>query len=305
MKDEYLKLSPEVARARADRKAIVALESTIISHGLPYPENLETALALEGIVRQEGATPATVAILAGRIRVGLEVEELELLATGKDVLKASRRDIPAILARGLRAATTVSATMIAAHLAGIKVFATGGIGGVHRGAQQTFDVSADLTELAKTPVAVVCAGAKAILDLPLTLEYLETLGVPVWGYQTGVFPAFYTRDSGLPLDYRMEDELEIARAIQAKWDLGQEGGILIANPIPPQDELDQTMVQGVVSQALKEADQQGIRGKHLTPFLLDRLKDLTGGLTLQANLALVKNNARLAARIAVTLSRLI
>lgn len=305
MKDEYLKLSPEVARARADRKAIVALESTIISHGLPYPENLETALALQGIVRQEGATPATVAILAGRIRVGLEVEELELLATGKDVLKASRRDIPAILARGLRAATTVSATMIAAHLAGIKVFATGGIGGVHRGAQQTFDVSADLTELAKTPVAVVCAGAKAILDLPLTLEYLETLGVPVWGYQTGVFPAFYTRDSGLPVDYRMEDELEIARAIQAKWDLGQEGGILIANPIPPQDELDQTMVQAVISQALKEADQQGIRGKHLTPFLLDRLKDLTGGLTLQANLALVKNNARLAARIAVTLSRLI
>lgn len=294
----YLELSPEVEGALKAGRPVVALESTIIAHGLPYPENLETAVTLEEIVRAEGAVPATIALFAGRIRVGLKREELELLATSKNVLKASRRDVPAVLAKGWTAATTVSATMLAAHLAGIKIFATGGIGGVHRGATQTLDISADLMELARTPVAVVCAGAKAILDLPLTLEYLETMGVPVWGYGTSRFPAFYTRDSGLPLDYRFDDVAELAQAIRTKWDLGLEGGVVIANPIPPEAELDREMVEKIIAQALKEAEQQGIRGKELTPFLLQKLQGLSGGATLRANLALVKNNARLAAQVA-------
>ena len=294
----YLAISDEVQAALAANRPVVALESTIISHGLPYPVNLETALALEEIVRQSGACPATVAVLDGKIRVGLDRPALELLATSKHVQKASRRDLPAVLAKGLAAATTVSATMIAAHLAGISVFATGGIGGVHRGASTTFDISADLTELARTSVAVVCAGAKAILDLPLTLEYLETMGVPVWGYKTGVFPAFYTRDSGLPVDYRFDDAGEIARALRTKWELGLRGGVVIANPIPPGDELDPEIIGREIEKALAQAEKQGVRGKALTPFLLARLEELTGGKSVQANLALVKNNARLAAEIA-------
>lgn len=298
----YLVIADEVQAALAANRPVVALESTIISHGLPYPANLETALALEEIVRQAGACPATVAVVDGKIRVGLDRPALEFLSTAKDVQKASRRDLPAVLVKGLAAATTVSATMIAARLAGIRVFATGGIGGVHRGASTTFDISADLTELARTSVAVVCAGAKAILDLPLTLEYLETMGVPVWGYRTDVFPAFYTRNSGLPVDYRFDDPGEIARALQIKWDLGLQGGVVIGNPIPATDELDPEFIGREIEKAVAQAEKQGVRGKALTPFLLARLEELTGGKSVQANLALVKNNARLAAEIAFHLA---
>lgn len=302
--NRFINLSEEVKSALEERRPVVALESTIISHGMPYPQNIETARALEEIVRENGAVPATIAIIGGKIKIGLNEEELEFMGTSKEILKASRRDLPVVIAKGLNAATTVSATMICANLAGIKVFVTGGIGGVHRGAEETFDISADLQELANTDVAVVCAGAKAILDLPRTLEYLETFGVPVIGFRTEEFPAFYTRESGLKVDYRVEDEVEAAKVIKTKWDLGLKGGILIANPIPEEYALDRAYIEKAIEEAIFEADRRGIRGKALTPFLLEKIKDLTEGKSLKANIELVKNNARVGAKIAVQLNKL-
>lgn len=271
---------------------------------MPYPQNIETAKALEKIIRENGAVPATIAIIGGKIKIGLNEEELEFMASSKEILKASRRDLPVVLAKGLNAATTVSATMICANLAGIKVFVTGGIGGVHRGVEETFDISADLQELANTPVAVVCAGAKAILDLPRTLEYLETFGVPVIGFKTEEFPAFYTRESGLKVDYRAEDEMEVARIIKTKWDLGLKGGVLVANPIPEEYALDRVYIEKAIEEAIIEAKEREIKGKALTPFLLERIKDLTEGKSLMANIELVKNNARIGAKIAIELNQL-
>ncbi|EIV99270.1 MULTISPECIES: pseudouridine-5'-phosphate glycosidase [Thermoanaerobacter] len=302
--NKFIDLSKEVKEAMEERKPVVALESTIISHGMPYPENIETAKTLENIVREHGAIPATIAIINGRIKIGLSEEELEFMGTSKEILKASRRDLPVVLAKGLSAATTVSATMICANLAGIKVFVTGGIGGVHRGAEQTFDISADLQELANTDVAVVCAGAKAILDLPRTLEYLETFGVPVVGFKTWEFPAFYTRESGLKVDYKVEDEIEAAKIIKTKWDLGLKGGILIANPIPEEYALDKAYIDKAIEDALYEAEKRNIKGKEITPFLLDKIKDLTQGKSLKANIELVKNNAHVGAKIAIELNKL-
>jgi pseudouridine-5'-phosphate glycosidase len=302
--NKFIDLSKEVKEAMEERKPVVALESTIISHGMPYPENIETAKTLENIVREHGAIPATIAIINGRIKIGLSEEELEFMGTSKEILKASRRDLPVVLAKGLSAATTVSATMICANLAGIKVFVTGGIGGVHRGAEQTFDISADLQELANTDVAVVCAGAKAILDLPRTLEYLETFGVPVVGLKTWEFPAFYTRESGLKVDYKVDDEIEAAKIIKTKWDLGLKGGILIANPIPEEYALDKAYIDKAIEDALYEAEKRNIKGKEITPFLLDKIKDLTQGKSLKANIELVKNNAHVGAKIAIELNKL-
>lgn len=302
--NRYLDLSEEVKKAIEEDKAVVALESTIISHGMPYPENIKTAEALENIIREHGAVPATIAIIEGRIKIGLDRKELEFMATSREILKASRRDLPAVLAKGLNAATTVSATMICANLASIKVFVTGGIGGVHRGAEHTFDISADLQELAKTDVAVVCAGAKAILDLQLTLEYLETQGVPVLGYKTEEFPAFYTRESGLKVDYMVNDEIEAAKAIKTKWDLGLHGGLLIANPIPKEYAMDKNYIDKAIDKALNEAEMLNIKGKNITPFLLEKIKDLTDGQSLNANIELVKNNAHVGAKIAVKLNEL-
>ncbi|SFD97436.1 pseudouridine-5'-phosphate glycosidase [Thermoanaerobacter thermohydrosulfuricus] len=302
--NKFIDLSKEVKEAMEERKPVVALESTIISHGMPYPENIETAKTLENIVREHGAIPATIAIINGRIKIGLSEEELEFMGTSKEILKASRRDLPVVLAKGLSAATTVSATMICANLAGIKVFVTGGIGGVHRGAEQTFDISADLQELANTDVAVVCAGAKAILDLPRTLEYLETFGVPVVGFKTSEFPAFYTRESGLKVDYKVDDEIETAKIIKTKWDLGLKGGILIANPIPEEYALDKAYIDKAIEDALYEAEKRNIKGKEITPFLLDKIKDLTQGKSLKANIELVKNNAHVGAKIAIELNKL-
>ncbi|GAB6116787.1 pseudouridine-5'-phosphate glycosidase [Thermoanaerobacter brockii subsp. lactiethylicus] len=302
--NKFIDLSKEVKEAMEERKPVVALESTIISHGMPYPENIETAKTLENIVREHGAIPATIAIINGRIKIGLSEEELEFMGTSKEILKASRRDLPVVLAKGLSAATTVSATMICANLAGIKVFVTGGIGGVHRGAEQTFDISADLQELANTDVAVVCAGAKAILDLPRTLEYLETFGVPVVGFKTSEFPAFYTRESGLKVDYKVDDEIEAAKIIKTKWDLGLKGGILIANPIPEEYALDKAYIDKAIEDALYEAEKRNIKGKEITPFLLDKIKDLTQGKSLKANIELVKNNAHVGAKIAIELNKL-
>ena len=302
--NKFIDLSKEVKEAMEERKPVVALESTIISHGMPYPENIETAKTLENIVREHGAIPATIAIINGRIKIGLSEEELEFMGTSKEILKASRRDLPVVLAKGLSAATTVSATMICANLAGIKVFVTGGIGGVHRGAEQTFDISADLQELANTDVAVVCAGAKAILDLSRTLEYLETFGVPVVGFKTWEFPAFYTRESGLKVDYKVDDEIEAAKIIKTKWDLGLKGGILIANPIPEEYALDKAYIDKAIEDALYEAEKRNIKGKEITPFLLDKIKDLTQGKSLKANIELVKNNAHVGAKIAIELNKL-
>ena len=302
--NKFIDLSKEVKEAMEERKPVVALESTIISHGMPYPENIETAKTLENIVREHGAIPATIAIINGRIKIGLSKEELEFMATSKEILKASRRDLPAVLAKGFSAATTVSATMICANLAGIKVFVTGGIGGVHRGAEQTFDISADLQELANTDVAVVCAGAKAILDLSRTLEYLETFGVPVVGFKTWEFPAFYTRESGLKVDYKVDDEIEAAKIIKTKWDLGLKGGVLIANPIPEEYALDKAYIDKAIEDALYEAEKRNIKGKEITPFLLDKIKDLTQGESLKANIELVKNNAFVGAKIAIELNKL-
>ena len=295
----YLDIHPEVAEALAQGNPVVALESTIISHGMPYPQNVRTALAVEEVVRQNGAVPATIAILGGRLKAGLTREEIEYLGQqGQKVTKTSRRDLAVLLAKGMDGATTVATTMMIAAMAGIRVFATGGIGGVHRGAGTTMDISADLQELARTDVAVVCAGAKAILDLKLTLEYLETHGVPVLGYGTEELPAFYTRTSGLKVDYRVDSPEEIARIMAVRSDLGLSGGILVTNPIPEAWSMDPVLINGTMDRAVAEAEAQGITGKEVTPFLLARVKELTGGDSLEANIALVKNNARLAARIA-------
>lgn len=296
---KYLDIKPEVAKALAEGKAVVALESTIISHGMPYPQNVKTALEVEAIVRENGAIPATIAILGGRLKVGLTEEEIEYLGKAKDVIKTSRRDIPFIVAKGVDGATTVASTMILAALAGVKVFATGGIGGVHRGAQETYDVSADLQELAQTNVAVVCAGAKSILDIGLTLEYLETHGVPVVGYQTEELPAFYTRKSGFGVDYRIDTPVELATALKAKWDLGLQGGMVIANPIPEAYAMDYDVITEAINSAVKEAEEKGIKGKESTPFLLSKVKELTAGTSLEANIQLVYNNAKVAAQLAV------
>ncbi|MED3664965.1 pseudouridine-5'-phosphate glycosidase [Geobacillus stearothermophilus] len=300
--NDFLVFSEEVAQAKAEKKPIVALESTIISHGMPYPENVQTAKDVERIIRDRGAVPATIAIIDGKIKIGLTDDELELLGTSRDVEKVSRRDLPYVVAMKKHGATTVAGTMICAQMAGIRVFATGGIGGVHRGAEQTMDISADLQELSRTNVAVVCAGAKSILDLGLTLEYLETHGVPVIGYQTDVLPAFYSRTSPFRVDYRLDSVEEIAQFLETKWKLGLNGGVVIANPVPKEDELEESYITAIIEQALNEAEKQHITGKAVTPFLLDRVKTLTGGKSLQANIALVKNNAALAADLARELS---
>lgn len=300
----YLDVAPEVAAAVAAGKPVVALESTIISHGMPYPRNVETALKVEEVVRSCGAEPATVAVIGGRLKVGISEEEITHLGKkGLGVTKASRRDLPVLCARGEDGATTVAATMILSALAGVRVFATGGVGGVHRGAETTMDISADLEELAETPVMVVCAGAKSILDLGLTLEYLETKGVAVLGYQTEELPAFYTRKSGFKVDYRMDTPEEIAAAFSAKEDLGLRGGMLVTNPIPEQYAMDHDYISRTIEDACAEAAQKGVKGKELTPFLLDRIQQITGGKSLEANIELVYNNARLASRIAVELCK--
>ncbi|MDG9671431.1 pseudouridine-5'-phosphate glycosidase [Hahella sp. CR1] len=297
----YLDVSPEVQAALAAGKPVVALESTIISHGMPWPQNAETALQVEQIVRDNGAVPATIAIIKGRLKVGLSKEEIEYLGqAGLSVTKASRRDIPFIVARGGDGATTVASTMILAAMAGVKVFATGGIGGVHRGAQETFDISADLQELAHTDVAVICAGAKSILDLGLTREYLETHGVPLVGYQTSTLPAFYTRDSDFDVDYQLDTPEQIASALQAKWAMGLHGGVVIANPIPEAYAMDRAKIDQAINVALTEMEENGVSGKDSTPFLLAKVAEITGGDSLKANIQLVFNNAALAARIAAS-----
>ena len=303
--NKYLDVAPEVAEAVAEGSPVVALESTIISHGMPYPQNVETALKVEGIIRENGAVPATIAILGGRLKAGLTPEEIEYLGRqGQAVTKASRRDLAVLAARGEDGATTVTTTMMIAHMAGIQVFATGGIGGVHRGAETTMDISADLEELASTPVVVVCAGAKSILDLGLTLEYLETHGVPVIGYGTKELPAFYTRKSGFEVDYRMDTPAEIAAAFHASREMGLRGGMLVTNPIPEAYSMDPEVINRAIDQAVAEANAQGIHGKATTPFLLARVKELTGGDSLDSNIQLVFNNARLAARTAAELCAL-
>ena len=297
---DILDIHPEVHAALEEHRGVVALESTIISHGMPFPKNVETAKAVEDEVRQAGAVPATIALMDGKFKVGLSPEELQRLGTeGRKVIKCSRRDLPFVLDRRATGATTVAATMIIARMSGVRLFATGGIGGVHRGATDTMDISADLQELARTDVAVVSAGAKAILDIGLTLEYLETQGVPVIGYQTDEFPAFYTRRSGYGVDYRYDDPASLARALLFKWRVGIGGGVLIANPIPASDEMEYAEVQKAIEQALAEADRQNIRGKKITPFLLARIEQLTKGASLSANIELVLNNARLAGALAV------
>lgn len=299
MLNKYLDVNDEVAAALAQGKSVVALESTIISHGMPYPQNVETALQVEEIIRRQGAVPATIAIIGGRLKAGLTREEIEYFGKkGTAIAKASRRDLAVLCARGEDGATTVATTMIIAHLAGIKVFATGGIGGVHRGAETTMDISADLEELAQTPVLVVCAGAKAILDLGLTLEYLETKGVCVLGYGTKELPAFYTRQSGFQVDYRMDTTQELAAAFKASGDLGLKGGMLVTNPIPQEYAMPLEAIDEAIRQAIAECNARGIRGKETTPFLLARVAELTGGDSLASNIQLVFNNARLAAQIA-------
>lgn len=296
--NEFIQLSPEVAAARAQGHPVVALESTIIAHGMSWPQNLETARQVEDVIRAEGAVPATIAVIGGRIRVGLTDDELQQLAQAPDAMKLSRRDLPYAIATGRLGATTVAATMICAHLAGIEVFVTGGIGGVHRGGHESFDISADLQELARTPVAVVCAGAKSILDLTLTLEYLETHGVPVLSVGQDNFAAFFTPDSGLKADFRMDDADTQARFIRAKWALGLGGGVVVSNPVPAAQAMPREEIDAITAQALAEADAQGITGKAITPFLLGRIKALTGGRSLATNIALVKHNAVVGARLA-------
>ena len=300
--NKFLDVAPEVAQAVAQGKPVVALESTIISHGMPYPQNVETALKVEQIIRDNGAVPATIAILGGRLKAGLTPEEIEYLGKqGQAVTKASRRDLAVLVARKADGATTVTTTMMIAHMAGIQIFATGGIGGVHRGAETTMDISADLEELAATPVMVVCAGAKSILDLGLTLEYLETHGVPVIGYGTKELPAFYTRTSGFEVDYRMDTPEEIAAAFHASRELGLKGGMLVTNPIPEEFAMDHDVINKAIDEAIAQAKAQGIHGKATTPFLLAKVKELTGGDSLDSNIQLVFNNARLAARTAAAL----
>ncbi|MFN3862532.1 MAG: pseudouridine-5'-phosphate glycosidase [Roseateles sp.] len=296
--NDLIQLSPEVAAAREAGRPVVALESTIIAHGMPWPQNLDTAREVEDVIRAEGAVPATIAVIGGRIRVGLTADELQQLAQSPDAMKLSRRDLPYAVATGRLGATTVAATMICAHLAGIEVFVTGGIGGVHRGAETSFDISADLQELARTPVAVVCAGAKSILDLGLTLEYLETHGVPVLSVGQDNFAAFFTPDSGLKADFRMDDAETQARFIRAKWALGLGGGVVVSNPVPAAAAMPREEIDAITRQALAEADSQGIVGKAITPFLLARIKALTGGRSLATNIALVKHNAVVGARLA-------
>ena len=297
--NKYLKVSEEVKEALSSNKPVVALESTIISHGMPYPKNAETALMCEQIIRDNGAVPATIAIIQGVLCVGLSKDEIEYVAkAGHKVVKVSRRDIPVVVANKLDGATTVAATMYIASLAGIKIFATGGIGGVHRGAEISMDISADLDELGTTSVAVVCAGAKAILDLPKTLEYLETKGVPVIGYQTEMLPAFYTRTSEYKVNYRMDTPLEIAKTLKVKWDLGLNGGVLITNPIPLEYSLDEKVMNKAIDKAISMMNEQGIIGKDQTPFLLKTIVELTGGNSLESNIKLVFNNCKLAALIA-------
>jgi len=296
--DKYIQISAEVKSALAENKPVVALESTIISHGMPYPRNYETAFKLEQTIRDNNAVPATIAIINGIIKIGMNDSDLEFLSTGENIIKASRRDISVVLSQKLNAATTVSATMICAKLASIKIFATGGIGGVHRNAQQTFDISADLTELSRTNVAVVSSGIKSILDIGLTLEYLETAGVPVIGYKTDEFPAFYTRESGYKVNYQLNSPREIAETIKAKWELELEGGLLIANPIAEEYSMDSNTINNAIKYALAKADGKGKKGKALTPFLLAEINDLTGGASLEANIQLVLSNAMLASEIA-------
>lgn len=303
--DSRLKISDEVATALAEKRAVVALESTIITHGMPYPQNLEMAQSVEAVVREHGAVPATVALMDGFMMAGVAGSDLERLAKeGHAAAKASRRDMAAILAKKQMAGTTVATTMMVSALAGIRVFATGGIGGVHRGAEETFDISADIPELAKTPVAVVCAGAKSLLDLPKTLEVLETNGVPVIGYGTDAFPAFYVRDSGYPADHRFDTPQEVAQMLALQWQL-QMGGVLIANPIPEDFEMDAAAIEAQIARAIAEADQRGISRKALTPFLLQRIYELTEGKSLIANIALVKHNAAVGAQVAVALEALV
>ncbi len=303
--NQYLDVSPEVQAAVAAHKPVVALESTIISHGMPYPQNVETALKVESIIREHGAGPATIAIIGGRLKAGLTPAEIEYLGKeGVKVNKASRRDLAVLVARGADGATTVTTTMIIAHMAGIQIFATGGIGGVHRGAETTMDISADLEELAHTPVMVVCAGAKSILDLGLTLEYLETHGVPVIGYGTKELPAFYTRKSGFGVDYELDTPEELARAFHVQHELGLGGGMLVTNPIPEAYSMDPAVINKAIEDAVAEAKAQGIHGKETTPFLLAKIKDITGGSSLDSNIQLVFNNAKLAAQTAVALCAL-
>lgn len=304
MLTKYLEINSEVKEALNAGKAVVALESTIISHGMPYPQNVEMAKKVEQIIREKGAVPATIAIMDGKLKVGLTEEEIDRLGKkGLEVIKASRRDIPFILAKKVEGATTVASTMIVAALAGIKVFATGGIGGVHRGAETTMDISADLEELANTNVAVVCAGAKSILDIGLTLEYLETHGVPVVGFGTEEMPAFYTRKSGFKVDYKIDTAKELAEALNTKWELGLKGGVVVANPIPEEFQLDYDMITNVINKAVVEAEEKGIKGKESTPFLLAKVKEITEGKSLDANIELVYNNARIASDLAVELSK--
>lgn len=300
--NKYLDISPEVKKALDEGRPVVALESTIISHGMPYPKNVETALLVEKTVRDNGAVPATIAVIGGRLKAGLSESEIEYLGkTGRGVAKASRRDLPALVARGADGATTVTTTMIIANMAGIRVFATGGIGGVHRGAETTMDISADLEELAQTPVMVVCAGAKSILDLGLTLEYLETKGVPVIGYGTDELPAFYTRSSGFGVDYRVDSPEELAAMFRAQREIGYRGGMLVTNPIPEEYSMDKAVIDAAIEQALKECSEQGIKGKETTPFLLAKVVELTGGSSLESNIKLVLNNAKIAAQTAARL----
>ncbi len=297
----YFRVNPEVQRALDQKRPVVALESTIISHGMPYPKNVETALNVEKIIRDNGAVPATIGIIDGVGVIGMSMEEIEEFGKRPGIAKVSRRDLPVIVAKGLWGATTVATTMILASMAGIEVFVTGGIGGVHRGAPQTFDISADLQELAHTNVTVVCAGAKAILDLPLTLEYLETFGVPVLGYKTKDLPAFYTRKSGYEVDYELNSPEEAAQIIKVKRAMNLKGGVLITNPIPEEDSLDPQVMNAAIDEALKEADKQGIKGKDITPFLLAKVKDITHGESLEANIKLVYNNAKVGSSIAKAL----
>lgn len=298
MYKKYLDVRSDIKEAIEADKPVVALESTILSHGMPYPENLEFARNVEKIIKEEGAVPATIAIIGGKIKVGLSDEELEIMCKAENVGKVSRRDLPIYISTGKTGATTVTTTMIGAAMAGIKFFATGGLGGVHREAQQTFDISADLQELAHTSVAVICAGAKAILDLNLTMEYLETFGVPVLGLRTDYLPAFYSKSSGLKLDYNCKDETEVAKIVKAKWDMGLEGGVVIGNPIPDEYAMPNEEINVYIEKALAMAKEKGIKGKDTTPFLLATVKDLTGGDSLKSNLELAYNNARAAAKIA-------
>ena len=297
--EKYLDVKPEVAEALAAGKPVVALESTIISHGMPYPQNVETALNVEKIIRENGAVPATIAIIGGRLKAGLTPEEIEYFGKkGTAIRKASRRDLAVLCARGEDGATTVTTTMMIAHMAGISIFATGGIGGVHRGAETTMDISADLEELAQTPVRVICAGAKSILDLGLTLEYLETKGVPVIGYGTEELPAFYTRRSGFGVDYRVDSPQELAKTFRVSKDLGLRGGMLVTNPIPEEYAMPLETINAAIDQAIAECNAKGIHGKDTTPFLLARVAEITGGDSLASNIRLVYNNAALAARTA-------